>query len=471
MQLLIAYDSNSTGNMCESRQPTERDRLLPSPVSERKSYKPTTNNYGRQRYIIAGASLLALVFSVHSIVPTSHQYHQGDKYKPKEQLSTLQQLTENALLMSALPSPHKSRHPKGKVNVVKDEKHNRHRNHNNNNEDNVFHCTSQVMIMRHCDKKRVKYFHHGKEKTIASDTKDKDGDRHCSAKGIDRSNYIATLFVDPENYQELVEGTSTSHHHKHKHEEHSAIADGIPPVPFIKSNGFEGKVASASSKTKPQFPTPLKLYALSDERGPASKPSRGHRNYREIETITPLSNKFHLDVDTRFGVKEEGELASDFFASLSKSVQRNVKKMKRKKFGYSARSEEEEDESNNDVLSTHLCNSGMTVVNWKHSQIPILARALGCGKNEGCPKRYKGRDFDTMWLLTFQYSLLLDDDKDGDEQIDTSVSVESLSKASFLLQEEKGSLRLGKEKSKKHHHGDGSWKITAELVNEGFEPL
>ena len=82
----------------------------------------------------------------------------------------------------------------------------------------------------------------------------------------------------------------------------------------------------------------------------------------------------------------------------------------------------------------------MTVVNWKHSQIPILARALGCGKNEGCPKRYKGRDFDTMWLLTFQYSLLLDDDEDGDEQIDTSVSVESLSKASFLLQEEEGSL-------------------------------
>ena len=59
--------------MCESRQPTESDRLLPSPVSERISYKPTTNNDGqalkRQRYIIAGASLLALVFSVHSILP------------------------------------------------------------------------------------------------------------------------------------------------------------------------------------------------------------------------------------------------------------------------------------------------------------------------------------------------------------------------------------------------------------------
>ena len=462
--------------MCESRQPTESDRLLPSPLSERISYKPTTNNDGqalkRQRYIIAGASLLTLVFSVHSILPAS-QYHQGNRYKPKEQLSTLQQLTENALLMSALPSSHQSHHPKGKVNVVKDEKHNHHhdKNNNSNNEDYMFHCTSQVMIMRHCDKKRVKYFHHGKEKTIASDTKDKDGDRHCSAKGIDRSNYIATLFVDPENYQELVEG-STSHHH-HKHDEHSALQDGIPPVPFIKSNGFEGKVASASSKIKPQFPTPLKLYALSDERGPASKPSR-HRNYREIETITPLSNKFHLDVDTRFGVKEEGELASDFFGSLSKSVQQNVKKMRKKKFGYTNAAKEEEDDedgSSNDILSTHLCNSGMTVVNWKHSQIPILARALGCGKNEGCPKRYKGRDFDTMWLLTFQYSLLLDDDEDGDEQIDTSVSVESLSKASFLLQEEEGSLRLGKKKSKKHHHGDGRWKITAELVNEGFEPL
>ena len=85
--------------MCESRQPTESDRLLPSPLSERISYKPTTNNDGqalrRQRYIIAGASLLTLVFSVHSILPAS-QYHQ-DKYKPKEQLSTLQQLTAKQL--------------------------------------------------------------------------------------------------------------------------------------------------------------------------------------------------------------------------------------------------------------------------------------------------------------------------------------------------------------------------------------
>ena len=52
--------------MCESRQPTESDRLLPpSPLSERISYKPTTNNDGqalkRQRYIIAGASLLAVL--------------------------------------------------------------------------------------------------------------------------------------------------------------------------------------------------------------------------------------------------------------------------------------------------------------------------------------------------------------------------------------------------------------------------
>ena len=98
-----------------------------------------------------------------------------------------------------------------------------------------------------------------------------------------------------------------------------------------------------------------------------------------------------------------------------------------------------------------LCNNGLTVVNWKHSRIPILARALGCGRNEGCPKRYHGKDFDTLWMVTFQYSMSW---KDDDGMLHTS------------LLEMEGSSRFGRRRKSRH----GGWKISAQLLNEGFDP-
>jgi len=320
---------------------------------------------------------------------------------------------------NATPSQkiHHNSHPKGKVKVISDKK-----------QLPTLHCTSQVMIMRHCDK-AVKVTRHGKKHT--TDKRDKFGDRHCSAKGKKRSKYIATLFVDPKDYQELVEDNGKE------------VAEGIPPVPMIKSG--LSKVSSAAARKKPQFPSPLKLYALSSER------PKDHENFREIETITPLSNKFHLDVDERFGISEEGDLASDFFEHLSKSVTENVDMMMRTS---------NPTDSSGVEAELNLCNNGMTVVNWKHSRIPILARALGCGKNQGCPKKYKGHDFDTVWLLTFQYSLSLGDINELD--VDSSLlALESLSKSAQV------SLRHHKKKA--HSRSNGNWKITAELVNEGFE--
>ena len=277
-------------------------------------------------------------------------------------------------------------------------------------------------------------------------SRDEHGNRHCSAKGADRSKYIATLFVDPSEYQDLVEDNPTE--------------DEIPPVAFIKSNGFEGKVSSPSSKQKPQFPTPLKLYALSAGRPRGSKQKIHHENFREIETITPLSDKFNLKVDERYGINQENELAADFFASLTDSVSMNVQNMKM------------------GILKdkhSNLCKSGMTIVNWKHSRIPILANALGCGKNEGCPKRYKGKDFDTMWLLTFQYSLLLDGDEDNadiEDEVETSL-LDVTPVSTSLEAEEEGSsnnnLRRMERKKRKKYHGDGKWIVSAELVNEGYE--
>lgn len=426
----------------------EIDRLLPSPVSDRKVYYNNYDNQSRRRsHFIAGAAILALLFSVHSILPSgnvhrSNHPHKGKNksFEPKEQLSALQRLTEKSLagvlpavtsnITPGLKSSYHS-HPKGKLDVLVDEDH----THNHIGSE-VYHCTSQVMIMRHCDKE-VKVTHHGKEHT--TDKRDKNGDRHCSSKGKHRSKYIATLFIEPGDYQELL-----AHDRKE-------FSDGIPPLPMIKSS--LSKVSSEAASKKPQFPSPIKLYALSSKRL-KNKPSKEHANFREIETITPLSKKFHLDVDERFGVEEEGDLASDFFESLSRSVTENINLM----MGTSNSTDSSSSSAESEILQ--LCNHGMTVVNWKHSRIPILAQALGCGKNEGCPKRYKGRDFDTVWLLTFQYSLLLGGNNDLD--VDSSVlALESLSKSA------QRSFRHHKKKARPF--GGGSWKITSELVKEGFD--
>jgi len=426
-----------------TRQPTESDRLLPipSPVTRRKSYTISQANSSSdrlRRYIITGVSISVLIIFAGEYYHYL-RHHRGGDYDniQNEQLSVLQHLTEHALT-STLPmyaSTHKqSHHPKGKIHELHG-----HKKGGVDTEDNVFHCTSQVMIMRHCEKSPLQKKN--------GDTRDSHGNRHCSAKGLDRSKYIATLFVDPSEYQDLVE-----------EDNNNPTEDGIPPVAFIKSNGFEGKVSSPSSKQKPQFPTPLKLYALSAGRPRGSKQKIHHENFREIETITPLSDKFNLKVDERYGINQEDELAADFFASLTDSVSKNVQNMK---MGIV-----------NDKHS-NLCKSGMTIVNWKHSRIPILANALGCGKNEGCPKKYRGDDFDTMWLLTFQYSLLLDGEEDSadfEDKVETSLlDVTPVSKSLEAEEEGSSSNNLRRMKrAKTSHHGDGKWMISAELVNEGF---
>ena len=150
-----------------------------------------------------------------------------------------------------------------------------------------------------------------------------------------------------------------------------------------------------------------------------------------------------------------------FFESLSKSVRENVDGMMRM-----ASSTTSDSSSSSSVAGSDqpgLCNNGMTVVNWKHSRIPILARALGCGKGQGCPRKYNGRDFDTMWLLTFQYTLLLGEESYGLDVDSSLLALESLAQSS------KGSI-LHHQRKTKHSKGRGSWKITADLVNEGFDP-
>mmetsp|Transcript_19858 Transcript_19858/g.57587 ORF Transcript_19858/g.57587 Transcript_19858/m.57587 type:complete len:300 (-) Transcript_19858:322-1221(-) len=112
------------------------------------------------------------------------------------------------------------------------------------------------------------------------------------------------------------------------------------------------------------WPLPDHLYAMG--RG---RPGVKHLNYREIETITPLEEKSGVEIDTHFSVGGEKELAKDVFKRLA---------------------------------SGELCEQ-VIVVNWKHSRIPTMAAAVGCGIDEGCPEKYHKHEFDEVWQIKFSY--------------------------------------------------------------------
>ena len=120
----------------------------------------------------------------------------------------------------------------------------------------------------------------------------------------------------------------------------------------------------------------------------------------------------------------------------------------------------EQDESASDA--NNLCQQGMTVVNWKHSQIPALARALGCGRDDGCPRKYYSNDFDTLWMVTFQYSIRLNDDRHGGLG---AIPMESSPR------HRQSFLGLKRRHNVNSFDNLGSWKVSAQLINEGFDPV
>ena len=111
------------------------------------------------------------------------------------------------------------------------------------------------------------------------------------------------------------------------------------------------------------------MYAMS-----RSRPGVHHLNYREIETLSPLEEKAGVGIDTRFSEGTERALADDLFAKMS---------------------------------TGKVCDS-LTVVNWKHSRMSVMGKALGCGPEEGCPKNYEKDEFDIIWQIEYAYESKID---------------------------------------------------------------
>ena len=112
-----------------------------------------------------------------------------------------------------------------------------------------------------------------------------------------------------------------------------------------------------------RWPAPSYIFAL----GPGNRRNHQRMNFREIETVGPLSQKTGVLVDDSFTIKHTKYLAQTLLAILQ---------------------------------SGDMCGK-VAVISWKHSDIGPLAHELGCGPLNGCPYRYHGKTFDEVWQIKF----------------------------------------------------------------------
>jgi hypothetical protein len=176
-------------------------------------------------------------------------------------------------------------------------------------------------------------------------------------------------------------------------------------------SGYHRAAFLANELFGKRWPVPSQLYALTTQRN-------NHWNFREWETLVPLSRKFGIDIVL---VPEDAEHFSKFhlFPSIRKG---------------------------------DLCGK-VTVISWKHSIIPNLANFLGCGPDNGCPESYPEESFDQVWLLRYVYQppvIAMDDNAKTEAENRTQ------------------------QRRLHHHYGhDGAkgWVVYGSLTNQNFDPL
>ena len=89
---------------------------------------------------------------------------------------------------------------------------------------------------------------------------------------------------------------------------------------------------------------------------PALKLDKNTAHSRMFQTVTPFAVKYDLTINSKY-----------------------------------------DESAPNDVAKSVLKKSGTVLMVWEHSAIPDLATALGVDN----PPKWKGADFDSMWILTY----------------------------------------------------------------------
>lgn len=300
-------------------------------------------------------------------------------------------------------------------------------------------CEATVMLMRHAEKTDFELGETYKERRFMNE--------YLNYVGFQRALYLSTLFASSPEMNSQQEkssddssnGSSSGNGNRkmaniefqsqeQKNQEQQKInnmADAQATQELVKEEKkIEGEVLVESeivagivalteteriiSRMLSRWPQPSYLYALHPDRslvdyaethrtsgaGKTQKKNDNSNskrmNYREIQTLIPLSEKFNTTI--KLEVKSE-DLASEIYSKLN---------------------------------SGEMCGK-VAVVSWDHESIPHLAQILGCGPFQGCPLEYRASEFDQVWQLKYVYAPLVLPEFDVDNfQDDKDVSVDNL---------------------------------------------
>lgn len=206
------------------------------------------------------------------------------------------------------------------------------------------------------------------------ETVDEDGNEHCNYVGYERAHFIPSLFATP--------GANSMHD---------------------------------------KWPVPAALFALTLQRSE-------HFNFREVETLTPLANKFGLQVQSDIG--NTNHMVKTIFSGLA---------------------------------SGGWCGKAV-IVSWKHELFGNLAHQLGC---LDCPFTYPDQEFDEVWQLKYVYDVA------GtpiiqNSRVHTTTPTPPLSHPS---PNNKLRRELKKKRDEKPPLPTKKWSVYSTIAHQNFDPL
>jgi hypothetical protein len=93
------------------------------------------------------------------------------------------------------------------------------------------------------------------------------------------------------------------------------------------------------------------------------------KNWREIETVQPLAEKFNMTMDVSYGFPEKKQLMEYLYS----------------------------------LLRTGAMCGKLAVLSWKHHDIPHFSHGMGCGPDQGCPMSFGDEEYDKVWQIKYSY--------------------------------------------------------------------
>lgn len=114
-----------------------------------------------------------------------------------------------------------------------------------------------------------------------------------------------------------------------------------------------------------RYPAPSYIYALAA----GERHKSFVRNWREIETVQPLADKLHMEINTTYGFPEKLLLADDLYSLLR---------------------------------TGEMCGK-VAILSWKHHDVPDFSHEMGCGPKQGCPLTFEEDDYDSIWQVKYVY--------------------------------------------------------------------